>query len=106
MSARYGRRVDDNHRALVNALKAFGCTVEPHNGTTGSPDLIVGCFGVMELVEVKPATNVKARGQLRESQVEWHARWKGPTPIVIRTLDDALALVSRMRGSLTPKETP
>ena len=104
MSARYGRRIDDNQRALTNALRAFGCTVEPIQGATGTPDLLVGIFGVTELVEVKPATNVKARGQLRDTQVEWHERWKGRKPVTIRTMDDALALVARMRGAMCSSE--
>lgn len=101
MSARYARRVDDNHRLVVNALRAFGCSVEAIQGATGTPDLLVGIFGVTELVEVKPLTNVKARGQLRETQVEWHARWKGRKPVTVRTIADAEALVSQMRGAMT-----
>lgn len=104
MTARYGRKVDDNQRALVNALRAFGCSVEAIQGATGTPDLIVGIFGVTELVEVKPASNLKARSQLRGTQAEWHARWKGRKPVTIRTMDDALALVSRMRGAMTSSE--
>ena len=106
MSARYGRRIDDNQRAITNALRSFGCTVEPVQGATGVPDLLVGCFGITELVEVKPLTNVKARGQLRESQQEWHDRWRGRKPVVVRTLDDCQALVSRMRGPPTRSEVP
>jgi len=102
--SRYARHTDENHRAIVNALRMFGCTVEPIQGATGTPDLLVGIFGVTELVEVKPMVGVKARRELRETQVEWHERWRGRRPVVVRTLNDCAALVARMRGSMTRSE--
>lgn len=102
--SRYARHTDANHRPIVNALRAMGCTVEPIQGSTGTPDLLVGIFGLTELVEVKPPVGETRRRELRESQAEWHARWKGRKPVVVRTLDDCAALVARMRGALTKSE--
>ena len=111
MSARYGRRIrsqsDRNSEQVVAALRAMGCTVESIQGSTGTPDLLVGVFGLTELVEVKPpigSTGDKRKESPRESQQEWHARWKGRKPVVVRNLDDCAALVSRMRGALTRNE--
>lgn len=102
--SRYARHTDENHRLVVNALRAMGCTVEPIQGATGTPDLLVGVFGLTELVEVKPMVGTTARRELRETQVEWHARWRGRKPVVVRTLDDCAALVARLRGQLTQNE--
>lgn len=99
--SRYARHTDENHRSVVNALRAMGCTVEPIQGVTGTPDLLVGVFGITELVEVKPLVGRTARRELRDTQVDWHERWKGRKPVVVRTLDDCAALVSRMRGAMT-----
>ena len=106
MSARYARRIDDNARVIVNALRAFGCTVVPIQGAAGTPDLLVGLFGLTELVEVKPLTGVTARRELRESQEQWHTRWRGRKPVVVRTLQDCEALVSRLRGAMASGEHP
>lgn len=103
--SRYARHTDANHRTIVNALRAMGATVEPIQGATaGIPDLLVGVFGLTELVEVKPLVAETRRRELRASQVEWHERWKGRKPVTVRTVEDCMALVSRMRGALTKSE--
>lgn len=101
--SRFARRKDDNHAAVVGWLKAMGCSVEVLDGKD-IPDLIVGVFGIDQLVEVKPVTGVTARRELRDTQRKWHERWKGRKPVVVRTLDDCQALVSQMRGALTRNE--
>lgn len=101
---RYAKKRDVTHLAVVNALRLMGCTVEAIQGSTGTPDLLVGCFGIDQLVEVKPLTGVTARRELRESQAQWHARWRGRKPVVVRTIDDCAALVAQMRGSMTSSE--
>ena len=101
---RHAKKHDENHLTIVNALRAMGCTVETVTGTEGCPDLIVGAFGIDQLAEVKPMAREKARRELRPSQVEWHARWRGRRPVVLRTIDDCVALVSELRGTMTSAE--
>lgn len=91
--SRYARRIDNNARAIVNALRALGASVEPHSGSTGAPDLVVGYRGVTTWAEVKPVTGTKARGELRETQVDWHQGWRGRKPVVLRTFEDVRALL-------------
>lgn len=91
--SRYARRIDDNHRTIVNALRALGASVEVHSGSAGAPDLVVGYRGVTTLAEVKPVTGVTRRRELRETQVYWQAAWRGRKPVVLRTLDDVQALL-------------
>lgn len=101
---RHAAKVDENHRSIVNALRMMGCDVEPIRGKKDIPDLLVGNFGITELIEVKPDVSIKARRELRESQAEWHARWKGRKPVVLRNIEDCVALVARMRGAMTSAE--
>ena len=101
---RYAKHTDSNHTSIVNALRLFGCSVEPITGSKGTPDLLVGCFGIDQLVEVKPLVGETRRRELRASQEEWHARWRGRKPVVLRTVDDCEALVARLRGLLTNSE--
>lgn len=102
--SRYARHTDSNHAELVAVLRAMGCSVEPIQGSTGTPDLLVGVFGLTELVEVKPLVGETRRRELRESQVQWHERWKGRKPVTVRTVADAQWLVSQMRGAMTRSE--
>ncbi len=88
--SRYARRKDENHGALVEAFKAFGCSVlvldvsEPH-----APDLLIGRNGADQLVETKPAVGERRRSQLRPGQKAWHERWRGRWVDVARTVEDA-----------------
>lgn len=91
--SRYARRIDDNARTIINALRALGASVEPLQGKTGTPDLAVGYRGVTTLAEVKPVTGVRAQTELRDTQVAWHNAWRGRRPTVLRTLDDVRALL-------------
>jgi hypothetical protein len=103
MSARYGRRLDDNHAAVVASLKAMGASVETIQGATpGTPDLVVKIFGVERLAEVKPPGE-----KLNANQVAWWKSW-GRAPTVLRTPADCEVLVSEMRAELfiQPKGTP
>ena len=97
MSAHHGRRLDDNAHTIVCVLRALGCSVETIQGDPGCPDILVGCFGVTELVEIKPVAKVTARREQR--QEAWHSRWQGSAPVVVRTIQDCEALVARLRGA-------
>lgn len=103
--SRYARRKDSSHAEVVQAFRMCGCSVEVHEpSTAGAPDLIVGVFGVNLLVEVKPSEGAKAATQLRDNQRDWHARWRGRAPVVVRTTDDVMALVAQVRGALHRSE--
>lgn len=99
--SRYARRKDRNHPAIVGAFVGMGCTVEVHEpSTTGAPDLIVGVAGINLLIEVKPDVKAKDKRELRDTQREWHEGWRGQVAVV-RTVDDVVTLVNRVRGSMT-----
>jgi Holliday junction resolvase len=67
-------KVDDNQRAIVEALRKCGASVQSLAAVGhGVPDLLVGWAGRTWLVEVKHAK----RGTLTPEQVEWHRDWRG-----------------------------
>ena len=102
---RYARHKDENHASIVTALRAAGASVEAiESGKAGLPDLLVGCCGVDQLVEVKPLVGETRRRELRDTQVTWARQWRGRPPVVVRTVDEALALVASMRGLMTSSE--
>lgn len=84
------RRVDANQREIIDALERVGCHVLDlsHVGR-GCPDLLVSDrVGVLHLIEIKTA-----KGKLNARQQRWHEEWRGPKPLVIRSVSEALAFV-------------
>jgi hypothetical protein len=82
---------DANEYDIVDAFRAAGCSVE-FLSRRGCPDLLIGCCGRDMLVEVKGYA-----GQLTDEQIEWHRAWRGSVPVIVRSVDDVLALVQRVR---------
>ena len=101
---RYAKNTDANHRAIVNALRMFGCSVEAITGSAGTPDLLVGHLGLTELVEVKDGSKPPSARRLNASQVAWHRRWRGRPVRVVESVDEALALLQEMRAAMTSAE--
>jgi hypothetical protein len=83
-------RRDINEKAIVEALRKVGATVEFLDIAQG-PDLLVGCNNINYLMEVK-----QPKKELRQEQLDWHIKWRGLASIV-RSVDDALFLVKRGR---------
>lgn len=107
MSQRYVRHRDTIHGDVVKALEACGCTVEDFGSrtTAGVPDLVIGCFGINVLAEVKSGEKAaKRKSATATAQCDWRDWWRGDKPVLITSVDDALALVARMRGRMTSSE--
>lgn len=96
---------DASEPDIVRALESVGATVE-RLSAAGLPDLLVGWRGRMWLLEVKlpltargavqPGHNLNSKGgqgDMTADQVAWWRAWRGPTPIVVRTPDEALAAI-------------
>jgi hypothetical protein len=74
---------DANHQTIFRAFDRAGASVVSlHTLGGGVPDLLVGFAGVERLVEVK----LPAR----------HHSWGGHPPVVVRTPEEAEALVDEM----------
>lgn len=92
--SRYARNVDSTHRPVVEAMRAAGASVEAIQGArAGVPDLVVGVAGLTELVEVK-----RPRAKPSEAQEAWHRAWRGRPVRVVRSTEEALAVVAAMRA--------
>lgn len=74
------RRRDANEKAIVQALRAYGCDVIPVSGE-GAPDLLIRRLGHLWAVEVKSVKGTRTKAQ-QESQ------WP-----IIRSIDDGLRLI-------------
>ena len=102
VASRYSMKVDKGHPEIVDALRAVGATVQSLAAVgVGCPDLLVGYAGRVVLMEVKspkgPDGGCSEDGQkLQPSQVKWAKWWKGPAPLVVRSVDDALAALGVM----------
>ena len=79
---------DANEAAIFAALRAAGVAVLPMS-MRGAPDAIAfASGGRVWLLEVKAA-----KGRLTKDQITWRATWKGPAPVTVRSVDEALALL-------------
>lgn len=86
-----GRKRDANHTAIVQALKAAGCSVLDLSALgAGAPDLLVARQGRVILMEVK---NPDGRDRVEPHQLAWHAAWRGPPVAVVRSVAEALAAI-------------
>lgn len=84
-------KTDDNATAIADALRAVGAVVwfiEGAHGKAGVPDLLVGFRGHTFLLEVK-----MPKGQVSEAQKKFFEQWNGATAVVVRDVDEALAVL-------------
>lgn len=87
---RRAARIDDNHAAIVAALRACGASVQSLAAVgNGCPDLLVGFRGENHLLEVKDGKKSLSRRRMTEMQNGWHARWSGSARMV-DSIDAAL----------------
>tara|TARA_R100001086_G_scaffold116327_1_gene59653 strand:+ start:944 stop:1243 length:300 start_codon:yes stop_codon:yes gene_type:complete len=83
-------KVDLNQHEIVRTLRQYpGVTVQSLASVgSGVPDLILGFRGATLLIEVKGR-----KGTLTNDQQAWHDNWEGAPVAVIRSPDEALALL-------------
>lgn len=91
---RRAARTDANHTAIVQALRAAGCSVLSLAAVgKGAPDLLVGRGSKNTLLEVKDGNKSASRKRLTELEAEFAATWRGQVATV-ETIEEALAAVS------------
>lgn len=85
---------DRNERPIIEALEAQGFCVSQLQGR-GVPDLLVAKGRAMWLVEIK-----QPKGTYTPAQNQWRAKWTGPAPVTLRSVDDAchFALLAMEKG--------
>ena len=89
------KRVDQNHKSIVNGLREVGAEVQSlANLGKGCPDLLVGFRKVWYVAEVKDGSKSPSRQRLTEAEKEWHERFNRIAPVHIwASLDDALKTI-------------
>jgi hypothetical protein len=93
---------DANQTAIADRYRAFGCSVEDLGAVGGGiPDLLIGCAGVTDVVEVKMPGE-----DLRPSQHTFNDRWRGARPWKIESPDDVEAHVADMRRRARQPRSP
>ena len=89
-------RPDANHAELVAVYESLHCGVwDTHTLGFGFPDILVHFSGYCAPVEIKTAD-----GELNEAQKRFIRDWKGPKVEVVRSVDDVIAHVTRVRKRL------
>ena len=84
---RFGK-VDANHHAIVEALRAVGVSVQSlANIGHGCPDIVAAKGSMTWMIEIK-----SHKGQLTPDQIKFISAWRG-TVHIVRSVDDALQLV-------------
>ena len=90
----YAPKVDANQDEIVRALRGVGCSVALLHGVgKGVPDLLVGRDRQTMLIEVKDGSKPPSARRLTPDQVEWWDTWRGAMPIVVTSVEEALAVV-------------
>lgn len=84
-------RIDANQRAIVEALRQLGATVQSLADVgKGCPDLLVGYKGRNLLVEVKDGEKCASRQMLTPAEADWGCRWRGQL-VILRSVDEAVS---------------
>jgi len=92
------RRVDENQRVIVAALRAIGaCVIDLSGSGGGVMDLLVIYRGRIWMVEIKNPAKPKADQSLTPAQIKKHDEIgrAGGEVRIIRTIDEAIALVTQ-----------
>lgn len=97
---RLAGRTDANQKEIVELWRKMGATVLILSSVGGKcPDCIVGIAGKNEMAEIKDGKKPLSAQKLTESQVKFHQEWRGSISI-IRTVQDAMNLIYRMRSPI------
>jgi Holliday junction resolvase len=93
----YARRTDDNHVAVVDALRAAGVwVVSIANAGNGVPDLLCWARGRYCLIEVKDGTKSPSRQALTAAQAVFHRNCPGELHVV-RSPEEAVMRVLQIK---------
>jgi len=94
--ARRAMRQDDNHGAVVEALRAHGATVHTISQGGGIPDLLVGYKGKTALLEVKDGDKPPSARKLTEPEEKFFASWSGGPLFIVNSPEEACAMLEHL----------
>lgn len=93
----FARKVDNNHKEIVQRLRALHCEVHDMSRVgKGFPDLLVNLCGKTYLCEVK-----NGKGKLTLDQIHFHENWTGQPIVILKSVRDAECFVIRVRNEIS-----
>lgn len=93
---------DANHGEIMRTFEQMGCTVLDVSSLPGAAlDLLVGCCGIDQRIEVKDGSRIPSEQRLTDSETETFDTWRGRAPVVVSSVDDAMRVVFLLRAEGT-----
>lgn len=91
----YARKVDLNHKEVVNALRLAGASVyDTSRCGKGFPDIVVGYKGHTVLVEIKSGE----KKPFTPDQLQFMANWRGSAVVRVNDIDGAIRLLNTLNA--------
>ena len=98
-------RRDDNHRAIVDALRAVGASVlDAADLGGGAPDLVVGFRGHTYLLEAKDGRKPPSARNLTLAEAAFHRAWRGDPVRTVESVADALLAIGAVAKPLPGRD--
>jgi hypothetical protein len=94
---RRAARADDNQPEIVKAFRKMGATWQHTHAIPGALDGILGFHGIDVRVEIKDGSKIKSKQKLTDKEAETIEAWKGREPEIVKSIDDAILLMNRLR---------
>lgn len=90
-------RKDSNHTEVIDLYRELGCSVHDTSMVGfGYPDISLGLVGVTSLVEIKVGD-----ADYTAAQKVFHRDWRGEKPVTIRSIEEVIAHVIRVRKRIS-----
>lgn len=87
------KRIDDNHKSIVNGLRAVGAFVQSIAAVgRGCPDALISFRGTWYVAEIKDGDKSPSRRRLTEAEADWHSKAEAPV-YIWENLEDALRTI-------------
>jgi hypothetical protein len=90
MSLRRAAKRDDVEAEILDAWKAAGGDYICINAK-GKPDVLLW----HQITGFLLVENKSRHGKMTPAQIDWQTLWRGPKPVILRSVQDAMALLRR-----------
>ena len=88
---------DANHNEIVDIFENLGGTWLDTSGVGGALDGLLGVSGIDQRVEIKDGSKFPSRRRLTKDEETEIQGWRGRSPVIIETVEDAIQLVYKLR---------
>jgi len=88
---------DANHNDIVRIFEDLRAGWLELSQVPGALDGVVGVAGIDQRVEIKDGDKPASERKLTPAEVDVFQTWRGRPPVVVESVEDAIALVNRLR---------